>query len=427
MLAAAPHLVRPLRFVLPHEPSVRPAWLVRLGLFLYDHLARRERLPACERLDLARDPRGEPLRPGSRIGFAYSDCAVDDSRLVVANAVDAAERGAVIRTRTRLEQAARADGLWNATLLDTVAGQVSAVRARVLINAAGPWVSEVLNTRLGHTTQKHVRLVKGSHIVVNRLYAGDHAYMLQNFDRRIVFAIPYERNFTLVGTTDIPFDGPPGDPKISDEETDYFIDIIARWFKRPVGRADIVWTYSGVRPLFDDGSVNLSSVTRDYAFDLDAPDAAAPLLSIFGGKITTYRRLAEHALDELARFFPGTKPAWTADATLPGGDVPDDDFAAFEQNFSARYPFLPGETAARLARAYGTRAERIVGGATSLASLGRDLGGGLSAAEVSYLVDNEWARSAQDILWRRSKLGLHLPADAQQNIDMALTGMRAVI
>jgi glycerol-3-phosphate dehydrogenase len=421
LLAAAPHLVRPLRFVLPHDPLTRPAWLVRLGLFLYDHLARRQRLPACERLDLKRDPRGEPLKLLSPTGFAYSDCAVDDSRLVIANAVDAAERGAIIRTRTRLEQAERTGAMWNCAILDRAAAQISMVRVRGLINAAGPWVTEVLNSRLGRPTSKHVALVKGSHIVVPRLYAGEHAYMLQNPDRRVVFAIPYEQDFTLVGTTDIPFEEPPGHPVISDDEADYLLETLARWFKKPVSRADIVWTYSGVRPLFDDGSHNVSAMTRDYAFDLDAPDGAAPLLSIFGGKLTTYRRLAEHALDDLARFFPQMSGAWTGDAPLPGGDVPGGNIEAYIAEFSARHAFLPPETARRLVRAYGTRAEGVIGEAKSLDDLGRDFGGGLSEAELRYLAGNEWARSADDVLWRRSKLGLRVAGEAEQEIDALLT------
>jgi glycerol-3-phosphate dehydrogenase len=426
LLAAAPHLVRPLRLVLPHDPLTRPAWLVRLGLFLYDHLAPRKRLPRCERLDLNRDPRGAPLKALSPIAFAYSDCAVDDSRLVVANAVDAAERGAIVRTHTRLEQAERAGGLWDCTILDRSAQRMSRVHARGLINAAGPWVSEVLNS-LGRPTQKHVRLVKGSHIVVNRVYEGEHAYMLQNPDRRIVFAIPYEQDFTLIGTTDIPFDEPPGQPVISDDEADYLLETLARWFKKPVGRADIVWTYSGVRPLFDDGSHNVSAMTRDYAFDLDAPDGAAPLLSIFGGKLTTYRRLAEHALDDLRRFFPQMTGAWTGDASLPGGDVRDDDIEAYTREFSARHAFLSPETARRLVRAYGTRAEEVIGEAKSLGDLGRDFGAGLSEAEVRYLVQKEWARSADDVLWRRSKLGLRVAAEAVGAIDATLSHTPALL
>ncbi len=426
LLAAAPHLVRPMRFVLPHDPLIRPAWLVRLGLFLYDHLARRQRLPGCERLDFRKDVRGAPLKALSPVAFAYSDCATDDSRLVIANAIDAAERGAVIRTRTRLEQAQRADGLWDCTVLNRDAAQISKVYARALVNAGGPWVTEILNSRLGHPTDKHVRLVKGSHIVVRRLYEGEHAYMLQNPDRRIVFAIPYERDFTLIGTTDIPFDEPPGQPAISDDEADYLLETIARWFKQPAARADIVWTYSGVRPLFDDGSQNVSTMTRDYAFDLDAPDGAAPLLSVFGGKLTTYRRLAEHALDDLKPFFPAMADAWTGGAPLPGGDMPDGEIEAYISGFAARHPFLPRETAERLVHAYGTRAEQVIGGAKSLDDLGRDLGAGLSEAEVRYLAQKEWARSADDVLWRRSKLGLRVAAEAENAVQAALRESRIV-
>jgi glycerol-3-phosphate dehydrogenase len=424
LLAAAPHLVRPLRFILPHDPLLRPAWLVRLGLFLYDHLARRQRLPACQQLDLAKDARGTPLKLLSSAGFAYSDCAVDDSRLVVANAIAAEARGAVIRTRTRLEQAERREGLWTCMVLDRAAGQISAVRARALVNAGGPWVSEILNSRLGRPTDKHVRLVKGSHIVVPRLYAGEHAYMLQNPDRRIVFAIPYEQDFTLVGTTDLLFEGPPDHPVISDDEVEYLLETLGRWFKRPAERADIVWTYSGVRPLFDDGSQNVSAMTRDYAFDLDAPDGAAPLLSIFGGKLTTYRRLAEHALDDLKPFFPQMSGGWTGNAPLPGGDMPRGEIEAYIGDFSARHPFVPLDTARRLVRAYGTRAEEVIGNAKSRDDLGRDFGAGFSEAEVRYLVQKEWAKSADDVLWRRSKLGLRVAVEAEAEIGMAMEEMR---
>jgi glycerol-3-phosphate dehydrogenase len=420
LLAAAPHLVRPLRFILPHDPLIRPAWLVRLGLFLYDHLARRQRLPGCQQLDLAKDVRGPPLKLLSSAGFAYSDCAVDDSRLVIANAVDAAARGAVIRTRTRLEQGDRSEGLWTCMVLDRAAGQMSAVRARALVNAGGPWVGEILNSRLGRPTDKHVRLVKGSHIVVPRLYDGEHAYMLQNPDRRIVFAIPYEQDFTLVGTTDLLFEGAPDHPVISDDEVEYLLETLGRWFKRPAQRADIVWTYSGVRPLFDDGSQNVSAMTRDYAFDLDAPDGAAPLLSIFGGKLTTYRRLAEHALDDLKRFFPQMSGAWTGDAPLPGGDLPGGDIEAYIGDFSARHPFVPLDTARRLVRAYGTRAEEVICDAKSLEELGRDFGAGLSEAEMRYLVQKEWAKSAEDVLWRRSKLGLRVTPEAEGTLRRCL-------
>ncbi len=422
LLAIAPHIIHPLRFVLPHDVAVRPAWLVRAGLFLYDHLASRSRLPASARIDLARDPRGAPLEPLTRVGFAYSDCAVDDARLVVLNAVDARERGAEVRVGTRLETAWREDGHWLATLRGP-AGESSQVKARILVNAAGPWVAQMLNGRLGLDTAKSVRLVKGSHIVVPRLYDGAHAYVLQNPDRRLVFAIPYQGDLTLIGTTDVPHDGTPEDPRISPQEMDYLIASINRWFRRKIAAADVVWHFSGVRPLFDDGAISASAVTRDYVFDLDAPAGCAPLLSVFGGKLTTYRRLAEHALRDLAPFLPGLGPAWTADEALPGGDIPDGDVASFARGLLRDKPFLGAARALRLAGAYGTRACAFLDGVSSEAGLGRDFGAGLTEAEVSYLARAEWARTGADVLWRRSKLGLRLPAAATAQIDAFLKTM----
>ncbi len=419
LLESAPHIIWPLRFVLPHARGLRPAWLVRLGLFLYDHLAPRKRLPGTESLRLDAHPAGRPLKPGFDVAFAYSDCWVEDSRLVALTAVDAAERGADIRVRTRLESARREDGVWVARLRDLATGRESEVRARVLVNAAGPFVAELLNGRLGLNTQKGVRLVKGSHIVVPRLYEGPHAYIFQNPDKRIVFAIPYERDFTLIGTTDVPYEEAPGPVAISPEETAYLCETMNRFFARSIAPGDVVWSYSGVRPLFDDGSTDASSVTRDYVFDLDAPGEAAPVLSIFGGKITTFRRLAEHAMEELARFFPGLKPAWTGAAPLPGGDMAN--FDAFLADLRRRRPFLPEALAHRLARAYGTRVDRLLGDAAAMADLGEDFGAGLTAAEIDYLARREWARTAEDILWRRSKLGLHVPAGAPEKIDAYLS------
>jgi glycerol-3-phosphate dehydrogenase len=309
-----------------------------------------------------------------------------------------------------------------ARLRDLATGRESEVRARVLVNAAGPFVAELLNGRLGLNTQKGVRLVKGSHIVVPRLYEGPHAYIFQNPDKRIVFAIPYERDFTLIGTTDVPYEEAPGQVAISPEETAYLCETMNRFFARSIAPGDVVWSYSGVRPLFDDGSTDASSVTRDYVFDLDAPGEAAPVLSIFGGKITTFRRLAEHAMEELARFFPGLKPAWTGAAPLPGGDMAD--FDAFLADLRRRRPFLPEALAHRLARAYGTRVDRLLGDAAAMADLGEDFGAGLTAREVDYLVATEWARDADAILWRRSKLGLHAPSGTAQRVEAYLAGKR---
>ncbi|HEX2509098.1 MAG TPA: glycerol-3-phosphate dehydrogenase, partial [Microvirga sp.] len=380
LLEAAPHIIWPLRFILPHEKGIRPAWFVRLGLFLYDHIAKRKRLPGTQTIRLTTHPAGTALKPGFDTAFMYSDAWVEDSRLVALNALDAAERGADIRVRTKLVSARRDGDGWRATL-ETAAGAATEIRARVIVNAAGPWVADVLNSKLGLDTTKSVRLVKGSHIVVPKLFQGEHAFILQNTDKRIVFAIPYQGRFTLVGTTDVPVETGPGQVAIGDEEVRYLCAVVNHFFRREVTPADVVWTYSGVRPLFDDGSIEASAVTRDYVFDLDTA-GGAPVLSIFGGKITTFRKLAEHALDELKLFFPGMKPAWTETASLPGGDIRDADFERFLSAFKARHPFLAEGLARRIARAYGTRAEEFLKGARSMADLGEDFGAGLTAAEV---------------------------------------------
>lgn len=418
LLAAAPHIIWPLRFVLPHEPSIRPAWLIRLGLFFYDHLARRERIPGSETVVLAGRPLGEPLREAYRLGFSYFDCWVDDSRLVVLEAQDAVERGAEVRVGAKLVGAKREEGVWTAAISDP-AGAVESVSGRVLVNASGPWVSETLENRLGLRSKKHVRLVKGSHIVTRRLYDGEHAYILQRPDKRIIFAIPFEQDFTLIGTTDVIYAGEPGPVAIGAEETAYLLEGIGHFFRRGVEASDIVWSYSGLRPLYDDGSLQASVVTRDYAFDLDAPPGEAPALSIFGGKITTARRLAEHALGALAPFFPNMEPAWTERAVLPGGDIGEAGFEAFVAELSRRKPFLAPRVARRLARAYGSRVWRFLEKARSMADLGVDYGHGLSDAEIAYLHDHEWARSVEDILWRRSKLGLHLSGEQKGALERA--------
>lgn len=419
LLAMAPHIIWPLRFVLPHANATRPAWLVRLGLFLYDHLGGRRRLPGSRGLSLTRAPEGASLKPEYRKAFAYSDCWVDDARLVTLNAIDAAERGATILTRTKLISAHRIEGGWQARL-QVQDGPERDIRAKAIVNAAGPWVFEVLTGALSVTTGSATRLIKGSHIVVPRLFDGDHAYMLQNPDRRIVFAIPYEERFTLVGTTDVAWEAPPGPSQIDPAETQYLCDSLNRYFKAQVAPTDVVWSYAGVRPLFDDNADSASAVTRDYVLEVDAPDGGAPVLSVFGGKITTYRRLADQAVDRLAAFFPKAGPSWTRGAVLPGGDLPDFDRAALAETLRAEYPFLPPALAVRLARSYGTRARQIIGDARSLAELGQDFGAGLHQAEVDYLIAKEWARSAQDILFRRSKLGLHLPPDGVGRLEAYL-------
>jgi glycerol-3-phosphate dehydrogenase len=427
LLNSAPHIIWPLRFILPHERGIRPAWLVRMGLFLYDNLAPRKKLPGTASINLARHPAGQALKPGFDTAFMYSDCWVEDSRLVALNALDAAERGAEIRVRTQVLSARREGGLWRATVQDRATGETRDVRARAVVNSAGPWVADVLNGKLGLNTQKNVRLVKGSHIIVPKLFEGDHAFILQNKDKRIIFAIPYQGGFTLVGTTDVPVETGPGKAAISEEEVRYLCEAINHVFRREIAPADVVWTYSGVRPLYDDGSADASAVTRDYVFDLDHPGEGAPVLSIFGGKITTFRKLAEHALDELKPFFPAMKPAWTETAKLPGGDMPDADFERFLADLRRRRPFLPEGQARRMGRAYGTRIDELLGDAEAWADLGEDFGGGLTAAEVDYLVRREWARTAEDVLWRRSKLGLHVPAGAAERIDAYLTSKASAV
>ncbi|ACI53254.1 FAD dependent oxidoreductase [Gluconacetobacter diazotrophicus PA1 5] len=425
LLRIAPHIIWPLSFVLPHSRLVRPAWMLRLGLFLYDHLGGRMTLPRSRGVRLDRDPLGVPLQPAFKRGFVYSDGWVQDSRLVVLNAMDARTRGADIRTRTTLVDARRVDGLWQATLADA-AGGTRTVRARALVNAAGPWVGSMLRDRLGIATTKQVRLVKGSHIVVPRQFEGEQAYIFQNPDKRIVFAIPYERQFTLIGTTDLPWTTDPGQVEISADEIRYLCDSVNRYLRSPVSPADVVWSYAGVRPLYDDAARNASAVTRDYVLDVDVaagahPADAAPLLSIFGGKITTYRRLAEHALEKLAPFLPVLKGnGWTAERALPGGDLGPGGFDSALARLRKDAPFLSAEESWRLVRDYGSRAWTIIGDARGPADLGESFGGGLTAREVDYLVRQEWAVTAEDILWRRSRLGLHVTDEDVARLDRYL-------
>ena len=407
LLAAAPHIIRPLRFVLPHHPGLRPAWMLRLGLFIYDHLGARKRLPPTRSVALRRDPAGRPLLARYVRGFEYSDCWVDDARLTALLAVDAAERGAQVLTRTRLERAAREDGGWRATLVGE-GGRTTTVRAKAVVNAAGPWVAEALQ-RFGLGAERAaVRLVKGSHVVVPRLYDGPQAYTLQSGDGRVVFAIPYEDGFTLIGTTDEPYAGDPSKVAASAQETEYLLGVAGDYFQRRLSPLDVVWSYAGVRPLHDDGQANASAVTRDYVFDLDAGPERAPILSVYGGKITTFRRLAEHALHDLAKVMAVPGRPWTAGAPLPGGDIPRGDFEAFLARMQAERPWMDAAEMRRLCRAYGTRVKALLDGASGPADLGEDLGAGLSERELDYLRTKEWARTAEDVLWRRSKLGLHM-------------------
>lgn len=413
LLGSAPHIIHPLRFVLPHHAGLRPGWMLRAGLLLYDHLGGRRSLPGTRRVDLREDPVGAALKSDYRRGFEYSDAAVDDSRLVALLAVDAAGRGARILTRTRLVEARREDGAWTGVLERRDGGRET-VRARALVNAAGPWVDTVGGLVGARPHGRSVKLVKGSHVVVPKLYEGEQAYTLQGGDGRVVFAIPYQQRFTLIGTTDVPYEADPAEVEASTEEIAYLCRTIGDYFARPPTPADVVWAYAGVRPLYDDGQENASAVTRDYVLDLEAEDGEAPLLSVFGGKITTFRRLAEHALEKLQEPLGFAAGPWTDDARLPGGDLPDGGFAALRAEAAGRHPWLPAATLDRMAHAYGSRLDRVLGDARALGDLGRDHGAGLSEREVDYLARNEWAREPEDVLWRRTKLGLHMSADERR-------------
>ena len=411
----APHIIWPLRFVLPHHDGLRPAWMLRLGLFLYDHLGGRKLLPATRTLDLRSDPVGAPLKPGYGKAFEYSDCWVQDSRLVVMNAMDARARGAMIETGTRFVSSERDGDTWRLQL-ENQQGGARTIRAKVLINAAGPWVGEVLTNRIRSNTLAKVRMVQGSHIVVNKLFAHDRCYIFQNGDGRIIFAIPYEQDFTLIGTTDQDYHGDPADVQASPEEVAYLCAAASEYFAAPITTADVVWTYSGVRPLYDDGASKAQEATRDYVLTLEADPGQAPLLSVFGGKITTHRRLAEAVLEKLAPYLPqrqGAGLGWTGQESLPGGDFPAQGFDTLVSEIQRLHPYLAKAHAWRLARAYGTRAKLLLEGAKNLADLGQNFGSDLTQREVLYLVREEWAVSADDVLWRRSKLGLRLDAAAK--------------
>lgn len=421
LLSNAPHIVWPLRFIVPHVPGMRARPLVRAGLFLYDHLARRQRIPPSRMLDLARDPAARPLSPRFSSGFSYWDCGVDDARLVVMVARQAAAFGAEIQTRMQLRSASAEDGFWRLSLAikDAAAPPTATpsreVRARILVNAAGPWAGRLAGAaiRRGRATMEvPVRLVKGSHIVVPRIPGAETAYLLQAPDRRVVFLLPFAERFTLIGTTDVPYDGDPGDAAISVAEEAYLLDVANGFLATPLSPADIVWRYSGVRPLFDDESANPSAVTRDYKLALDAPEGSPPLLTVVGGKVTTYRHLSEAAVQLIAPFAgPQLGRPWTAHAALPGGDMLDADFESYAQVFMGRYPQMPAPLLSSLLRRHGTLAADVLGDARTPADLGGDFGGGLYEREIDYMRCHEWARTPDDILWRRTKAGLFIAPD----------------
>jgi len=409
LLAKAPHIVKPMRFVLPHRPHLRPAWMIRAGLFLYDHLGKRKRLGASRSL---RFGPGYPLKPAITRGFEYADCAVDDARLVVLNAMAARENGADIVTRTRCLRAERVDGVWQVEL-QHADGRLQTIRARALVNAAGPWVASFIKDDLKLDAPYGIRLIQGSHIIVPRLYEGEHAYILQNEDQRIVFCIPYLERFTLIGTTDREYSGDPAQVKITEGETDYLLKVVNQHFNHQLSRADILHTYSGVRPLCNDESDNPSAVTRDYTLALSAGDGQAPLLSVFGGKLTTYRKLAESAMGELKPFFNQMRGSWTAESPLPGGENMND-AQTLVDGLLKRHEWLSADIAKRWATTYGSRTWQLLEGVNGPADLGRAIGGGLFAREVDYLCNVEWALTADDILWRRTKLGLFTTMAEQQ-------------
>jgi glycerol-3-phosphate dehydrogenase len=414
VLDSAPHICWPLRFVLPHDAGQRPAWMIRTGLFLYDHLARRRRLPGSVSVDLRVHPAGVPLEARFTKGFVYSDAWVDDARLVVLNAMDAREHGATVLTRTRCATLERHDRRWVATL-ESADGSRRTVEARAVVNATGPWVDRFLDGATPVAARRHPRMVKGSHIVVPKLFAHEFAYIFQTPDGRIVFAIPYEGDYTLIGTTEMDYTGELARPEIAEREIGYLLEMANRYFASDLSRADVVWTFAGLRPLLADPGDRATSVTRDYVLDLDRH--GAPLLSIYGGKLTTYRKLAEDVVDELAPVLGNRSGHWTAGRPLPGGDLPNGDFDAFRAGLAVRYPWMPAPLLHRQARAYGSRVERILRGATSLGDLGAEVLPGLQAREVDYLRSEEWAVTAEDILYRRSKLGLHVAADGPAQLD----------
>jgi glycerol-3-phosphate dehydrogenase len=416
--AMAPHIIWPLRFVLPHHKGLRPAWLLRLGLFIYDHLGGRRLLPATKTLDMTSDVTGKPLKPLFTKGFEYSDCWVDDARMVVLNAIDASERGSVIKTRTKVVSARREGGMWQVTTES--GGKRETVRARMLVNAAGPWVDQVIGNAFGKNNARNVRLVQGSHIIVPRIFDHDRCYIFQNADNRIIFAIPYEREYTLIGTTDQDYPGDPANVEISPAEIEYLCCAASEYFAKPVKPDDVVWTYSGVRPLYDDGASKAQEATRDYVLKVEGESGDAAVLNIFGGKITTYRRLSEHVLEKIEAVLGKKGPVWTSGATLPGGDFPATDYDGEVKRLQADFSFLKIRQAERLIRLYGTRSRLLLKDIKHATDLGPAFGPDLTKAEVDYLVKNEWARTADDIMWRRTKAGLGMDKAAQAALQAYL-------
>lgn len=419
LLRAAPHIIWPLRFILPHHQSLRPRWLIRLGLFLYDHIGGRKLLPKSHSVNLKTHPSGAALKKEFTHGFEYSDCWVQDARLVVLNAVDAADRGCDVRVRTEVTDLVRHDGYWTLHLQDNNTGDKTSVTSRVVVNASGPWVEKTLDLDEEHDARYATRLVKGSHIVVPQLFDHPYTYIFQNADNRIIFAVPYENKYTLLGTTDMEIDGEPGSVEIDSAEVDYICAAASEYFEQSINAADVVWSYSGVRPLYDDASANASKVTRDYKLDLDSRKGA-PVLSVYGGKITTYRKLADDAMSMLSEHLSLSKKDWTKNVPLPGGDIPNADFDAYFTQSEARYPWMESSLLFDYVRNYGTRVQLLLDGCTATVDLGQSFGENLYQAEVDYLINHEWAQTAADILWRRSKKGLSLSNDEVKSLESYL-------
>lgn len=422
LLNIAPHIIWPMDFILPHSAQQRPLWMIRLGLFLYDHLARRGNLQASQLVDFReQEDVGAPLMDAYEQGFCYADCWADDARLVALNALDAAERGADIKTRTKCVGLAEHGGCWSVTLQDQMSDEIAEVRASMVVNAAGPWVRDVIESaaKVDNSAVPHVRLVKGSHIIIDRAYEGEHAYILQQDDKRIVFAIPYERDYTLVGTTEEVFEGDLYDVRASDDEINYLCAAFSKHFKQKIARKDVLWTYSGVRPLFDDGEAEARKGTRDFVL-YPHREVSLPMISIFGGKLTTYRIVAEQVVNQLLHLDSRYSNPWTDEEALPGGDIADGDFETFFAQQIALYKWMPEDILYRYARSYGTRMKRFLDGAKSKKDLGRHFGDGLYEAEILYLVHYEWARTSEDILFRRTKMGLHVSEKTIEKLEKAL-------
>lgn len=419
LLRAAPHIIWPLRFVLPHHKELRPRWLIRLGLFLYDYIGGRKLLPASHSVNLKSHVAGNALKPEFSSGFEYSDCWVQDSRLVVLNAMDAADKGAEVLTHTECVDLTRHADLWSVRMRDQRTGTETVRQARTVVNAAGPWVEKILNLDETHDAEHGVRLVKGSHVVVNKLFDHDYVYIFQNADNRILFAVPYEKDYTLLGTTDVEILDDPGSVQIEQDEIDYICHAASEYFEKPIAPEQAVWTYSGVRPLYDDSASSASKVTRDYKLHMDDDDGA-PILSVYGGKITTYRKLAEEVVEMLQPALGNVANEWTSEAPLPGGDILNADFDRFLERSREIWPWLEEPLLLDYARNYGTRMSVLLGAADNMEALGQHFGGGLYQREIEYLVEHEWASSADDILWRRSKKGLHMHESTHDRVSLFL-------